>query len=90
MSTYDPNRRYDPNRTYEPADSTGYGIWAVLGIIALFVVVGFIYWGGSGNGPTETARAPVTHSETTGMGGNAPARPVTPAAPATTPAAPAR
>lgn len=82
---------YDPNGRYEPVDRTGYGVWAILGIIALFVVVGFIYWGATGSGPTETATAPVTRTETTGMGGSAPARPVPPAkvAPAA-PAAPAR
>jgi hypothetical protein len=37
--------------------------------VALFVVVGFIYWGAAGGGNTETASAPVTRSETTGMGG---------------------
>ncbi len=78
---------YDPNGRYEPVDRTGYGAWAVLGLIALFIVVGFIYWGASGGGNTETARAPVTRSETTGMGGpSVPARPM--ATPAT-PAAPA-
>ena len=77
---------YDPNGRYDPVDRSGYGVWAVLGIIALFVVVGFIYWGASGGGGSQTASAPVTRSETTGMGGSAPARP---AAPATTPAAPA-
>lgn len=87
--TYDPNRPIPPTRRYDPDEGTGYGIWAVLGIIALFVVVGFFYWGGS-SGPTETARAPVTHSETTGMGGNAPARPAAPATPAPAPATPAR
>ena len=86
---------YDPNDRYEPVERDGYGVWAVLGIIALFVVIGFIYWGASGNGPTETASSPpVTRSETTGMGGaGSPPRPatpaITPAAPATTPAAPA-
>lgn len=81
MSTYDPNGRY------EPSDRTGYGAWAVLGLIALFIVVGFIYWGASGGGNSETASAPVTRSETTGMGGpSVPARPM--ATPAT-PSAPA-
>jgi hypothetical protein len=79
---------YDPNGRYEPVDRTGYGMWAILGLIALFVVVGFIYWGAS-NGSNETATAPVTRTETTGMGGSAtPARP-TPAPAPTTPAAPA-
>jgi hypothetical protein len=79
---------YDPNGRYEPVERNGYGVWAVLGIIALFVVVGFIYWGASGNGTNQTASAPVTRSETTGMGG-AGSAPPRPAAPATTPAAPA-
>jgi hypothetical protein len=79
---------YDPNGRYEPVDRTGYGTWAVLGLIALFIVVGFIYWGASGGGNSETASAPMTRGETTGMGGStAPARPMTsPATPAAPPA----
>jgi hypothetical protein len=53
----------------------------------LFIVAGFIYWGASGGGNSETASAPMTRGETTGMGGStAPAprpmtSPATPAAP---------
>ena len=79
---------YDPNGRYERVDRTGYGAWAVLGLIALFIVAGFIYWGASGGGNSETASAPMTRGETTGMGGStAPVRPMTsPATPAAPPA----
>ena len=79
---------YDPNRRYERVDRTGYGAWAVLGLIALFIVAGFIYWGASGGGNSETASAPMMRGETTGMGGStAPVRPMTsPATPAAPPA----
>ena len=83
MSTYDPNNRYRP---VESNDS--YGGWVIGGLIAIAIVIGLIFWGASGdNGGQQTASAPPTQSETTGMGSQSvPARPSanpnTPAPPA--------
>ena len=84
MSSYDPNNRYRPVET-----SDGSGGWVIGGLIAIAIVIGLIFWGASGtnNGGTQTASAPATHSETTGMGG--PSVPARPLAKPATPAPPA-